>query len=342
MAYGMLAGVEPVYGIYTGLWPVLVYVLLGNMPHVSMGTFAVISIMVKSAVDGQVGEGEDPSPSEIEVVTAVTFCVGLIQVVMGLLRLGSLTNLVSDAIISSFTVGASVHVATSQLKHVLGISVKSHSGAGRIVKIYIDLGRNIGDTNLVTLAISVACVAFIIVCSEVVQKKVKNYCSFPLPTQLVVMAIMTTVSYYLELSSEHGVRTIKDIGEIPLGLPSDPPYFPTSQFSLVPRVLGASLPIAVVSILIYIGLGSMFAEKHGYKVLIFTIVFPDQSSQFIKINCIQVPPNTECIAQEVSNLVGTFFLCLLMSASLCRSLDQVAALSWVQVGHCCADTCRDT
>ena len=266
MAYGMLAGVEPVYGIYTGLWPVLVYVLLGNMPHVSMGTFAVISIMVKSVVDGEAGEGEDPSPSEIEVVTAVTFCVGLIQVVMGLLRLGSLTNLVSDAIISSFTVGASVHVATSQLKHVLGISVKSHSGAGRIVKIYIDLGRNIGDTNLVTLAISVACVAFIIVCSEVVQKKVKNYCSFPLPTQLVVMAIMTTVSYYLELSSEHGVRTIKDIGEIPLGLPSDPPYFPTSQFSLVPRVLGASLPIAVVSIVIGIGLGSMFADKHGYKV----------------------------------------------------------------------------
>ena len=282
MAYGMLAGVEPVYGIYTGLWPVLVYVLLGNMPHVSMGTFAVISIMVKSVVDSQAGEGEDPSPSEIEVVTAVTFCVGLIQVVMGLLRLGSLTNLVSDAIISSFTVGASVHVATSQLKHVLGISVKSHSGAGRIVKIYIDLGRNIGDTNLVTLAISVACVAFIIVCSEVVQKKVKNYCSFPLPTQLVVMAIMTTVSYYLELSSEHGVRTIKDIGEIPLGLPSDPPYFPTSQFSLVPRVLGASLPIAVVSIVIGIGLGSMFADKHGYKVLIFTLVFPDRSSQFIK------------------------------------------------------------
>ena len=107
-----------------------------------------------------------------------------------------------------------------------------------------------------------------------------------------------------------------------LGYRQDPPYFPTSQFSLVPRVLGASLPIAVVSILIDIGLGSMFAEKHGYKVLIFTIVFPDQSSQFIKINCIQVPPNTECIAQEVSNLVGTFFLCLLMSASLCRSLVQ--------------------
>ena len=46
MAYAILAGVEPVTGIYTGMWPVLVYVMLGNMAHVSMGTFAVISIMV--------------------------------------------------------------------------------------------------------------------------------------------------------------------------------------------------------------------------------------------------------------------------------------------------------
>ena len=46
MAYAMLAGVEPVTGIYTGIWPVLVYVMLGNMPHTSMGTFAVVSILV--------------------------------------------------------------------------------------------------------------------------------------------------------------------------------------------------------------------------------------------------------------------------------------------------------
>ena len=46
MAYAMLAGVDPVTGIYTGMWPVLVYVVLGNMPHVSMGTFAIIRNIV--------------------------------------------------------------------------------------------------------------------------------------------------------------------------------------------------------------------------------------------------------------------------------------------------------
>ena len=80
------------------------------------------------------------------------------------------------------------------------------------------------------------------------------------------------------------------------GLPSPS----ISQLHLVPRVLGPSVPIAVVSIVISLGLGSMFGSKHGYKV----------------------PPNPECVAQGVSNIVGSFLLCLPMSASLSRSLVQ--------------------
>lgn len=137
MAYALLAGVEPVTGIYTGMWPVLVYVVMGNMPHVSMGTFAIICIMVSQVVHthggvedvdsgGNVtsssvnGTSEDTaSVSSLEIVTAVTLSVGIIQTVIGLMRLGSLTKLISDTIISSFTVGASVHVATSQVRHCL-------------------------------------------------------------------------------------------------------------------------------------------------------------------------------------------------------------------------------
>ena len=57
MAYALLAGVEPVTGIYTGMWPVLVYVVMGNMPHVSMGTFAIICIMVSQVVHTHSGGG---------------------------------------------------------------------------------------------------------------------------------------------------------------------------------------------------------------------------------------------------------------------------------------------
>jgi MFS superfamily sulfate permease-like transporter len=49
MGYAMLAGVDPVVGIYTAFFPVLVYVFMGTMPHVSMGTFAVVSILASKA-----------------------------------------------------------------------------------------------------------------------------------------------------------------------------------------------------------------------------------------------------------------------------------------------------
>ena len=172
------------------------------------------------------------------------------------------------------------------------------------------------ETNLITLAISCACITFLVFSDTILSVKAKKYCSFPLPTQLVLMAVLTSLSYFLGLSSEFGVRTIRDIGEIPTGagagslnsfltldsynlLPGLPQ--PTvSQLRLVPQVLGPSVPIAVVSIVISLGLGSMFGSKHGYKV----------------------PPNPECIAQGVSNVVGSFLLCLPMSASLSRSLVQ--------------------
>ena len=126
MAYGMLAGVDPVIGIYTAFFPVLLYVLMGNMPHVSMGTFAVVSILVSKPVmelSDDNNDGEDHYYTPLEVATAVTFCVGIIQTLLGLIRMGSLTVVITVVIVSSFTVGASFHVLTSQLKHILGISV---------------------------------------------------------------------------------------------------------------------------------------------------------------------------------------------------------------------------
>ena len=96
--------------------------------------------------------------SPLELATAVSLSVGLIQVAIGLLRIGSLTAVVSDTIISSFTVGASVHVATSQIRyqspyqsieyvklfcyrHILGLDkVPGASGPGRIIMTYIGLG----------------------------------------------------------------------------------------------------------------------------------------------------------------------------------------------------------
>ena len=155
MAYGMLAGVDPVIGIYTAFFPVILYAFLGNMPHVSMGTFAVVSILVSGPVNklGQGGEssktnGDESVYNNLDIAVAVTFCVGIIQTVLGIIRLGSLTVVITDVIVSSFTVGASFHVLTSQVKHILGLQLPTVSGSGRILITYFNIGEHLLEVRL--------------------------------------------------------------------------------------------------------------------------------------------------------------------------------------------------
>ena len=117
-------------------------------------------------------------PSNMEMVTAVTFSVGVIQTVIGLFRLGSLALVINDVLISSFTTGASIHVATSQVSHVLGLAKPAVSGPGKIVLTYIALGKTranfipffyqliqgkeIMSVNLVTICTSASCLAVLL------------------------------------------------------------------------------------------------------------------------------------------------------------------------------------
>merc|ERR1719369_372887 len=277
------------------------------MPHVSMGTFAVVSILVSKPVLRLGGDHEDIDGEEevveggenftrLQVATAVTLGVGIIQTCLGLFRLGSFSILLTDCLVSAFSVGASFHVFTSQLKHLLGISIPTISGPGRLIFTYNALGLHLVDVNLVSLAISVVSILLLVLSDQAVAPRLKGICNFPLPSQLIVVSFATLLSHSLQLSEVHNVRTIGDIGDIPTGLP-----YPTSPpLSMLSQVLPECLPIAVVAFSIGQGLGNLFGSKHGYKV----------------------PPNQELMAQGVSNLMGSFMSCLPMSGSLSRSLVQ--------------------
>jgi len=364
MAYGLLAGVDPVVGIYTAFFPVLLYAFLGTMPHVSMGTFAVISILVSkpvtelstiasfktqavlesnipspilnlsvsTAYDSVEGSGdtlfsadalfdsesttqvvEDVVPTvmntsmqyteeiytPIQVACAVTFCCGIIQVVAGVCRLGFLTVLLTDTLISAFTVGAGIHVLTSQITHILGVSIPRNSGAGSIILTYVDIVSNIMSTNYVTVLLSVATLIFCLTVDRVIAPKLKEKCRFPIPTQLMMIIVTTTVSKLFNLRHDYHVKTIDDIGKIPVGVPE--PFLPPPR--LLPQVMLSSLAPAIVSYSIGLGLGKLFATKHGYEV----------------------NSNQELLAHGTANLFGSFFSCLPMAGSLSRSVVQEAS-----------------
>jgi solute carrier family 26, other len=120
MAYGLLAGVDPIVGLYMAFFPTLIYFLFGTSRHISMGTFAVVSLMTSKIVasysdpnhglpvhpmnlttnltEGELEVGYTYTP--FQVATAVTMMTGFYQILMCVLRLGALSSLLSEALVN--------------------------------------------------------------------------------------------------------------------------------------------------------------------------------------------------------------------------------------------------
>lgn len=153
IAYALLAQIPPVIGIYVAFFPVLVYFIFGTSRHNSMGTFAVVCLMVGQSVlrlaphavesrnstllDTGLTEGAHSEPAPAEIATALCFVVGCWQLVLYALRLGIASSLLSETLVSGFTTGAAVHVFTSQIKSLLGLKLKPVTGHFEVIFVSI-------------------------------------------------------------------------------------------------------------------------------------------------------------------------------------------------------------
>ncbi|KDR19089.1 prestin-like isoform X2 [Zootermopsis nevadensis] len=319
MAYALLGGVPPIIGMYMAFFPVLLYVLMGTSRHVSMGTFAVVCMMAsKSVLTYSVNEPPAPAvqfmnftelnntdpavvPANInstgytpvQVATAVCFVVGVWQVILGVCRLGVLSVLLSDTLVSGFTTGAAVHVLTSQVKNLLGVKVPQHRGPLKVIYTYIDIFKNIGQSNPVAIGISAVSIGVLSLYNEVIKPQIGKKLPVPLPVELMAVIAGTLVSMYCNLSANYKITVV---GEVPTGLPE--PVAP--PFALIPNLLVDGLVIAIVAFSVNMSMASIFARKLNYSV----------------------DANQELLASGASNILGSFFSCLPFSASLSRSLIQ--------------------
>ncbi|TMW43961.1 hypothetical protein DOY81_010959 [Sarcophaga bullata] len=298
MAYGILAGVGPGNGLYMAIFPALVYMILGTSKHISIGTFAVASMMTLKVVQSYDTSGEQLSdgarpPTPLEIVSTLAFTVGLLHLAMGFFRLGTLSSLLSEPLVNGFTTGAACHVVTSQLKDIFGVSVKRHKGAFKIIYTIIDLCKELPKTNIAAVIFCSGIIVFMVLCNEVIKPWLRKYCRFPLPAELIAVIGGTLISMLAEVNSKYEIGLV---GEIPTGLPE--PMLP--RFDLVPSLVVDSIAITIVTYSIVMSLGLTFAKKHSYEVR----------------------PNQELFAMGIGNIVGGFFHCIPLAASLSRSLIQ--------------------
>lgn len=310
MAYGLLAGVEAKVGLYMAFFHCLTYAVFGTSRHISMGTFAVISLMTAKVVTTyatmspmgmkNVTDSLPPviDPSEvqytpIQVATAVSFVAGLYHIIMSLMRLGTLSTLLSEPLVSGFTTAAAVHVLVSQLKDLLGVSIPRYKGAFKTIFSLRDIFEQLPNCNLTAVYTSTIVILFMIFMNEYLKPWSATKCKFPIPAELMVVVGGTVVSYLIGLGPNFNVTLV---GEIPVGIPT--PEMP--PIALLKLVAVDAIAITIVSYSIVMSMGLIFAQKEGYEVR----------------------ANQELIAMGATNIFGSFFSCIPTACSLSRSLIQ--------------------
>ena len=206
MAYAVLAGLPSYVGLYAAAIPLIAYAFLGTSRSLAVGPVAMDSLLTATAVgaiaSATVASG-DPNPQYLLLASLLALMVGVVQVVMGILKLGRLVKLLTPTIISAFTSAAALIIGINQVKLVLGIDLPRSTNVFEILMSTIE---RIEDTNIPTLIIGFASIGILIA----LKKKAPKF-----PRAFFVVLLGSLAVIFLGLEAEG----VKVVGSLPSGLP---------------------------------------------------------------------------------------------------------------------------
>ena len=246
IAYALIAGLPPIYGLYCALVPQLVYAIFGSSRQVAIGPVAMDSLIVATGVSTLALAGSD---SYIAIAILLALMVGFIQFLLGVFRLGFIVNFLSKPVISGFTSAVALTIGINQFRNLFGVDFVQ---SDQIQYVLEDIWFNIIDFNLQTTVIGLISVGVIILFRKI-NKKIPN-------ALLVVVVGILTIRYFGEKFSD--VAIVKDI---PSGLPSF--SFPEIDISQMKELLPIALTLVMVGYLETISIGkSLESKQDEYKL----------------------------------------------------------------------------
>ena len=245
MAYAALAGMPPVTGLYASVVPLLVYALLGTSRSLAVGPVAIVALLTNTALlplaDG------DPN-RYLALAAALAGLVGVLQVGLGLARLGALVNLLSHSVLSGFTSAAAIVIGTSQVKDLLGLQTER---ADNFPDTVTTLLGALSTIHWPTVAVGAVSIAALVAAKKQAPK---------LPGALIVVTLVTAASAAVGF----GGAGIAILGEVPAGLPS--PALPPVGLDELVALLPSALTIAVISYMEGISVAKALAAKERETV----------------------------------------------------------------------------
>ncbi|MDQ2094385.1 SulP family inorganic anion transporter [Rhodalgimonas zhirmunskyi] len=260
LAYAMLAGLPPEMGLYASILPLVAYAIFGTSRALAVGPVAVVSLMTAAAV-GQIAQ--TGTAGYITAAILLAFISGLILLVIGIFRLGFLANFLSHPVIAGFITASGVLIATSQLKHIFGIPAHGHA----LPELLGSMIGNLGQTNVITLIIGVAAVAFLfwvrkglkpLLLSLGLKPRMADILAKAGPVAAVV--VTTLVSWAFGL----GGRGVAIVGEVPQGLP--PFTLPSFDSALWGQLFVPALLISIIGFVESVSVAQTLAAKKRQRI----------------------------------------------------------------------------
>lgn len=283
VAFATLAGLPPAYGLYTAIVPCVVAALFGSSRHVMSGptnanSLALYAVLAPLAVAG--------SEQYIQMALAVTILVGILQWLVGALRLGSLANFISPSALFGFSSGVALLIGLHALKDAFGLDSIDGHGAGDVL---LGVVQGVTAWHWDAMLVTVITIAMAVLSRRWDRRK---------PYMLVGLAGGTALAAILNASGVGGVRVLGELAQ-----PVPPFHIPAVNWRELPDLLGLAVALSIVASVQSISIAKVVAAKSGQMI----------------------DPNREFRGQGLSNIVGGFFSCYLSCGSLNRSIPNYEA-----------------
>jgi len=280
VAFAAIAGMPPEYGLYAGMVPAIIAALFGSSWHLVSGPTTAASIVLFSALSEMAVPG---SVDYIRLALTLTFMVGIIQLLMGVVRAGTLVNFISHSVVIGFTAGAAILIATNQLKHFFGISIPPglhfydaiHLLLSEInsINVYITL---IGFTTLIVGILS--------------RRFLPN-----IPYLIVAMLAGSLLALMLDSLFGNELTAIATVGALPASLP--PLSTPDFSFQTIKELVPVAFAATLFALTEAVSIARAISAKTGQ----------------------QIDGNQEFVGQGLSNIAGSFFSGYVATGSFNRS-----------------------
>ena len=287
MAYALIAGVDPRFGLYSAIVVTFVASIFGSSSHLINGPTNAISLVVFSAL-----AFFDPEArfDIYQGMFLLGIMVGGVQILIAVFKLGDLTRYISEAVVLGFMAGAGFLVALGQVGNLFGLRDKGTGHQHVLHRFWLTVTG--GAINPHALEIGIGTIILAILLRKLTRKY--RLPQFDMLVALIAAATLAAVFGWSQ-PDVHGKAALSVVGNVPANLPR--PHIPEIQFGWISQMSGSTLAIACLGLLEALAIAKAIAH---------------QTRQTLDFN-------RQCLAEGLANLAGGFFQCLPGSGSLTRS-----------------------